>query len=144
MPIRERRMKPAAMWAHRGLRGRVDRYADVRDVPSLRDQYPTIRDLVGMYRNPEPGPPSFLISESGLDVLSEPSVHLSYAEFAAVEFDQDKTRARALDLVSRDGTRTRLGVAGGEGRFRDSYTVGTFLRRMIGGLGTGHTNEIDA
>ena len=137
MPVHERRMKPAAMWAYRRLRGRLDRYTDVRDEPGLRDQHPTIRELVGMYHNPEDGPPSFLISESGLNVPSEPVAHLPYAGFTTVEFDHDKTQARALDLVSRDGTRTRLGVAGGDGRFRDSYMIGTFMNRLIVGLGNG-------
>lgn len=142
--MRERGMKPAAMWAHRGLRRKLDRYTDVRDEPNLHDQHPTVPELVGMYRNPEGGPPSFLISESGLHVLPEPVVHLPFADFIAVEFDHDKTQARALDLVSRDGKRTRLGVAGGEGHFRDSYVVGTFLNRLILGFGDGNANEIDA
>ena len=128
-------MKPAAMWAHRRLRGKCPRYLDARDNPELRLLYPDVPELVGVYDNPDGIQPGrILIADDGLYLLARAKRQVvKYAALESVDAPHDKEEPGpgALLLVYRDGQRSTLIIGGRNGTYRDVYQFAHFLMRVV-------------
>jgi hypothetical protein len=127
-------MVSVSSWAHRALRG-LSRYHHCRDEPEYCQRFASWAPeaVVGVYENPPSAPPStIVITEKGLYWPSAGGLEcLEFASLRDVRGPDEKTGAVELELDLLDGSSRALRIEGGDGKYRDVYSVVRFLARVI-------------
>lgn len=113
----------------RNLRGRCNgRYRDVRDEPELKDAYPAVSDLVGVYTNPVGVEPVRIVfSETAILLEGERPDEIAVPEIVRLEYPPEKLTSGRLVVHLTDGRTVPLLVEGRDGNFQDAWLVGAAL-----------------
>lgn len=89
--------------------------------------------VFGAYVNPEGTPVSeIIISSKGLYLIrpGQEIWHIEYRRIANISLGEAQKASRSLTITERDGTEHIVDVAGGEGKFRDTFGLWRFLARV--------------
>lgn len=124
--------------AHRILERR-DRYHDLSNPSTWPDwaRAVDLRDgegLLGYYEN-DPGSLNelLLISDQGLRLRDGDMWRfLAYDDIDHTKFPLPKDTADHLEIATRSGSTFRIPVRGGQGRYRDAFSVLHFIDRAVG------------
>ncbi len=127
-------MVSVASWAHRTLRG-VSRYHHCRDEPEYCQRFTSWAPeaVVGVYENPPTAEPSaIVITEEALYWPSAGATHcVEFASLRDVRSPDEKTAAAEIKLNLLDGSNRVIRIEGGDGKYRDVYSMIRFLDRVI-------------
>jgi hypothetical protein len=127
-------MNLVATWAHRALRGAAG-YHHCRDEPEYCERYRdhADEDLIGVYENP-PGitPRVVVITEEGMYMHGEEGVAcLKFHDLLSIRGPDDKTGSGRIQVAERNGHSSTIRIEGGNGKFRDVYSMVRFLDRVV-------------
>lgn len=127
-------MVSVASWAHRALRG-ISRYHHCRDDPEYCQRFASWAPeaIVGVYENPPTAQLSMIvITEKGLYFSSAGGREcLEFASLRDVRGPAEKAVAMEVNLELLDGSSRVICIEGGDGKYRDVYSVVRFLDRVI-------------
>jgi hypothetical protein len=127
-------MVSVASWAHRALRG-IPRYHHYRDEPDYCQRFASWarEEVVGVYQNPTPAEPSsIVITDRGLYWPSADTMQcLEFANLRSVRGPGEKGGGAELKVELLDGTSRVIRIEGGDGKYRDVYSMVRFIDRVI-------------
>jgi hypothetical protein len=126
-------MTSVASWAHRALRGAAC-YHHCRDEPEYCERYShgVDEDVIGVYENPAGvTPQAMVITERGMYIRSdEGMICLEFNNLHSIRGPDTKTGDGAIQIAEQDGRSSIIRVEGGDGKYRDVYSMVRFLDRV--------------
>jgi len=127
-------MVSVTSWAHRSLRG-LPRYHHCPDEPEYCKQYSSLvqGSVIGVYVNPDGFyPEAIVITAHGLCIPGEAGVqHIQFRHLLTVRGPNEKEADGDLHLTLQGGGDITLRVEGGDGKYKDVYSMVRFLSRVI-------------
>lgn len=121
---------------HRAMRG-VDRFQNRMDsaelegigVSALLDDG---EQLLGVYRNRDPGNFVAVTTRALIFPAGGVLTRIVYDDMTSSLIEDEKSNASGIRIELRGGKVARVTIDGGEGRFRDVFSFGRFVDRVIG------------